>query len=759
MKNYYFDASLSQFKKCNEKCQECEFGVDFCSLCNDGYYKIEDQEYNCSKLPPADNYALDSITNEWRKCDERCKKCYKQTRSIKDHQCLLCNDNYYPYKIEYENYENKLLNITGFNCYTISEVKNDNINYFLNSNNFFEKCDDSCFECEIKNNLCITCNPNYYNILGNKNGTCFKEPFEGYGLINVEGEIFFKKCFHLCKFCTQITESFFYQKCKECDEIDYTLDLYSYQKSFCIPKDKSNSSFINEQSKWYIEDFEGIEEFERKNENIIIDYERILNNRKYKDIIYNNVAKDDKCPLDKPYIIYSIRQCVSSCNSSNLIEHGIFMTKQLYFYNNICYDECPYGSIKNDIKFECIEINLNETINNSISINLFLEMNEENIINYLSKYANNSVSITRTNDFNNYFYNQTTNDSFKLQLKMPIFDFSECIELLKINYKLDNETDIFIGVMEYNTQINRDGKYIPYSSPVNSTTYQFFINNGTILNFSVCKNINITTQKNVDRNKFNKDINIINDIKNNSSKFNDYCVPFSLNKKDLTVYDRQLLVRKIVKPCDENCEYKDFNASTNYSTCICPISFPDHKNNLQHIINEKIKENEVAKSFYELLEKGNWKYLKCMKYIDNWKSLKCPISFFICLISFILLLISSVCYCRKSKIENISENNTDNEKTQIIDFKVIVNEISNERDEKNKNNIIDDKGTEYNNENQNNNKISNKNNIFCRGFCDYFKDKFLYGIFKEDKILIALFFIILLHSYFFLIYYYLLINI
>ena len=261
-KNYYFDPSISQFKKCNEKCKECELGL--CTLCNDGYYKIEEQEYNCSKLPPADNYALDNITNEWRKCDERCKKCYKQTRSIKDHQCLLCNDNYYPYKIEYENHKNKPLIITGFNCYTISEVKEDNINYFLNSNNFFEKCDDSCLECESKSNLCKICSPNYYNILGNKNGTCFKEPLEGYGLIKSEGEIYFKKCFHLCKFCTQITDSFFYQKCKECDEIDYTLDLFSYQNSFCIPKDKSNSSFINQQTKWYIDDFEGIEEFEKK---------------------------------------------------------------------------------------------------------------------------------------------------------------------------------------------------------------------------------------------------------------------------------------------------------------------------------------------------------------------------------------------------------------------------------------------------------------------------------------------------------------
>ena len=42
MNNYYLDLINSQFKKCGEKCKECEYGVDICSLCNNGYYKIED---------------------------------------------------------------------------------------------------------------------------------------------------------------------------------------------------------------------------------------------------------------------------------------------------------------------------------------------------------------------------------------------------------------------------------------------------------------------------------------------------------------------------------------------------------------------------------------------------------------------------------------------------------------------------------------------------------------------------------------------
>ena len=608
MKNYYLDLVNSQFIKCNEKCKECKWGVDYCSICNDGYYSIEDQEYNCSKTAPGDNYALDFITNQWRKCDKRCKKCYKQTRSKIDHQCLKCNDNYYPYKMDYDNYVNKKLNITGFNCYTFLEVKNDNINYYLSSNYFFEKCDNSCIECEYESNFCKICNLDYYNILGENKSICYKNPKEGYGLIYFEGQFFLKKCFHLCKFCTEITESFLYQQCKECDEVNYTLDLFSYKKSFCIPKDKSKSSFIQKQSKWYIE-------FELEN-TTIFDFEKFLNNISYKDIKYKEV---DNCPSNKPYIIYSIRQCVSSCNSKNLIEFGIFMTKKLYFYNNICYDSCPYGSIEDDINNTCIEINLNTTTNNNISIYFYEENYQEYIINYLSKYANNSVSIMRNYDFSNYFYNKTTNESFKIQLKMPIFDFTECLKVLKNESHLDNQTDIFIGIIEYNSDIN--------SKPIKSTNYKFFINDGKVLNYSNCSNINITVRKIVDTQKLNEDIDVIEEIKNkynlsslfnNESEFNNYCLPLSLNKKDLTLYDRQFLVQKIIKPCDDNCKFIDFNFSTNYSTCICPITLPDNKKIIENKIREK---SEIFENLYKLKDEGNWKYLKCFGILlkfNNW---------------------------------------------------------------------------------------------------------------------------------------------
>ena len=140
----------------------------------------------------------------------------------------------------------------------------------------------------------------------------------------------------------------------QCDEIDYTLDIYSLNLSFCIPKDKSKSFFIKDKTKWYIKENDNFSGLEINDKILVIDYEKLLGHIRFNNLTYEIV---DNCPDDKPYIIYSIRQCVSSCNSSNLIENGIFMTKKLYLYNNICYDECPYGSIKDYENYICKEIN------------------------------------------------------------------------------------------------------------------------------------------------------------------------------------------------------------------------------------------------------------------------------------------------------------------------------------------------------------------------------------------------------------------
>ena len=393
MKNYFFDEEKQQFIKCSEKCSECLKGVDICTECNEkkSYYPIENIKNECWKEPPTKNYCFDSEVNQWRKCNERCSRCLKQVKSELDHQCLECSNNYYPYLIDYQNFKN--LNLTGFNCWLISEVKLKHKNYFLNNLNQFEQCDISCAECETKKDNCLECQMNYYYIDGHKNGTCFPYPLRQYALININGESVFSSCFHLCENCNQISQSFLYQQCSKCDEIDYTLDEYSLNESYCIPKDKSDSYLIKYQTKWYIKNFTGIESLIIENKKMILDYYKLLNKEIFKNLTYEIV---EECPVDKPYVIYSTRQCVSSCYSNNLIEFGIFMTKQLYLYNNICYDKCPYGSIEDNENFSCIEIN-KYLINLDFSIDYFKNNKSyENIMKYLGdEYSKKTIQFIR----------------------------------------------------------------------------------------------------------------------------------------------------------------------------------------------------------------------------------------------------------------------------------------------------------------------------------------------------------------------------
>ena len=82
------------------------------------------------------------------------------------------------------------------------------------------------------------------------------------------------------------------------------------------------------------------------------------------------------------------------------------MTKQLYLYNNICYDKCPYGSIEDNENFSCIEIN-KYLINLDFSIDYFKNNKSyENIMKYLGdEYAKKTIQFIRASDFSNYLSN------------------------------------------------------------------------------------------------------------------------------------------------------------------------------------------------------------------------------------------------------------------------------------------------------------------------------------------------------------------
>ena len=342
------------------------------------------------------------------------------------------------------------------------------------------------------------------------------------------------------------------------------------------------------------------------------------------------------------------------------------MTKKLYLYNNICYDECPYGSIKDDVNNICIEVNHNTSINTSLNVNLFKENINKYILKYLSESANNLIDILRAYDFSNYFYNQKANENLKIDLKLPIFDFSECIEKFKFQYNLINN-NLFYDIIEYNHQTDKNWKFNKNTNIINSTEYNIFLENGTILNLSFCQGINITIKKRIEMNKV--DINEIKEIQDkynvsifdiNNEQFNDYCIPFTLGNRDLTLYDRKLLLNKYKLPCDERCDFVSFNYENNYSTCICPIKIEEEKT-ITDAIMEEINDNDYIK----LLRNSNLKFFKCFKTIKKIILKRdfiilISISFFIAIIHFILLYISCKYNKNKKNIQSYNEKQNKN---------------------------------------------------------------------------------------------------
>jgi len=165
------------------------------------------------------------------------------------------------------------------------------------------------------------------------------------------------------------------------------------------------------------------------------------------------------------------------------------MTKKLYLYNNICYDVCPHGSEKDDKTFSCIEINKYNITNKTITVESFKDIEYDNRLEYLGDgYAKQTIQFIRAPDFSNFlcnetydsYYNRTEIINRMKELKMPIYDFSECISKLREYYHLNDSVNIFSQIMEYNDVVDKRGK-INSDVFINSTIFKFFLSDGKIL--------------------------------------------------------------------------------------------------------------------------------------------------------------------------------------------------------------------------------------------------------------------------------------
>ena len=368
------------------------------------------------------------------------------------------------------------------------------------------------------------------------------------------------------------------------------------------------------------------------------------------------------------------------------------------------------------------------------------------IYNFLLNY--DYIQVLNDIDSSKYFYFQNLNDISKLEYKMPNINFTECLNKIKDNNNISNLNEIYIFILELNDQRFINGKLNFLTNSINTTFFRFFTKNiffEGFLNYSICNNMEIKVSKRVETSKINyqeikeieKKYNI--SVFRNSSNFIDYCSPLNINNKDLTLYDRQILLFKNEKPCDNGCTFLNFNYTTNYSSCLCKILDEDNKINFLNKINEKIKGNDWIEKFNQLLEKGNLKYFKCYKQALNIKNKNEKHNWirYIIFILIIIVIILQILYCKSDK--NLLSNDENKSKIEELKNK---NKIKNENKSTNNNNsiilttikreIYQSEDMDENNKKTKNKNIKNMYTIFNNSFISSSKREIHKSAHKDD---------------------------
>ena len=565
-------------------------------------------------------------------------------------------------------------------CSTQQEMKNYLLG--LNKNN---DCTDICFKKNIKfdiaNNICInSCKDNNYKY--ECNNVCYNQCPEGTHVIlndinnkdnifieyedgvaicldrNPEGyyldeDGFYKKCFENCKYCYGPGNKR-NNNCKEC-------------KSNYILIDTTNC------------------------------YEKCQYHHYYNEFDDYICTENENCTGKYNKLIYGKSQCLDECGNDNTY---------IYEYNNICYDNCPKGTVKsskNNIcygekNFYLSDIDNNEEIYQGIKTNI---LNEYNI-------SKGEEMIFQGE--NNFFFQITTIEKELTSLEMKnnntskftLIDLFECEKLLKEQYEINENISLII--MKYEKISNN-----AYERSLQYDVYEPY--NKTKLDLSICdKNIEIYVPVTLsEKTKY-----LYNDLKDfgydlfnlNDPFYNDICTPYqSPEGTDVLLFDRvNSYFYNNDTTCQSNCEFSDYLFESNFLKCECDI-----KNSEININNAKsFNAKSIYESFYNVLKYSNYKVLKCTKLAFSMNSFSfsnigSTLSILYFIIYFLFLVVCFIKGIKLLKIEfsKISFKKNDM-KQRSVDNKLNID--SNEK-------IVKSKDEKFNNKKQKQDIIEKRKNI------------------------------------------------
>ena len=294
---------------CNDNnCLICNNDLTTCLSCDEGFFL-----YNniCVQDCPEGTYA-DSTTKTCLNCSDNCKYCSNYN------YCVNCNENYYL-----------------FNNICVDKCPNNYINQNINNKNICKKCTKNCTICSsLNNNMCLTCEDNYYLYQGQCTKIC---------PIN-----YFKNDINkTCDYCN-------IDNCSYCND------------NYCITCDKGyllhNGSCVKKCPLGY-------------RSNGILCEKCLVNNCEscsinastcQKCVENNYLISNNLCSSECPESFYNIKgtqvcaNCLPNCLICNNNKNCQICKTGYYLDNNKnCVKECPIGYIENNINQNCDRCSIN----------------------------------------------------------------------------------------------------------------------------------------------------------------------------------------------------------------------------------------------------------------------------------------------------------------------------------------------------------------------------------------------------------------
>ena len=539
-----------------------------------------------------------------------------------------------------------------------------------------KKCKLCSNESLSQNNLCISCNDNYYPILNPENNRsdfidCGNGVIDYYYFDNNDKN--YKPCYSSCKTCDKEGNDTIHNcdTCKDGYEFKKSLDNYYNCYPIC--------------GNYYYFDKKGI-----YNCHII-----------------------SECPTEYNKLITQRGQCIDDCSKDS---------EYKYEFKHTCYKECPYNiSEKSTIKDFFCEIKcqkdyifiirekhdcVNECTIEEI-LNRFCEINydpvddddnkkkEEKIIEIIKKGLTTNYDISDVEKgenlviklkYSNIILSTTENQKNERESNTSTIDLSECENKLKGEFNISKNNSLYILKIDVKQEKIKIPK-IEYE-----LYYPLYNNSLTKLNLEICKdtraNLYIPVVINEDLDKINK----------NSDYYNDICyTTTSPDGTDISLLDRKKeFVNNDLTVCEEDCDFKDYNYTSEKAICSCKIK----TNSTAKILGITIDKDKLYNSFTDVKNIANIKVLNCYHLIFNLGAYKNNYANLILLAVIFLYFVSFIIFCCKdyfdlkkifnmiiilklnSKyVQKIVNKKKNGKKTKKVNF----NNIQNKKSKKNKN--------------------------------------------------------------------------